>query len=154
MPGAAIVVLRYFFAVLLCNMHFDSGCLGILDSRQGLGILMKHLMTVAFGLLVLLSLLAGVAKLFQAPQEVAFFSAAGLGLVPLMFNGIIQVVGSLLSILPKTRLPGLGLVVAGFMMSVLVIAMTGNMPFAAFSMLPVLFGAVVIFLERRKQMAQ
>lgn len=115
---------------------------------------MKHLMTVAFGLLVLLSLLAGVAKLFQAPQEVAFFSAAGLGLVPLMFNGIIQVVGSLLSILPKTRLPGLGLVVAGFMMSVLVIAMTGNMPFAAFSMLPVLFGAVVIFLERRKQMAQ
>ena len=112
---------------------------------------MNAAMKIALGLLVLLSVLAGVAKVMQTPQEVAFFAKAGLGAGPLIFLGVIQIAGGLLAFLQQFRTAGLGLMIAGFLISVAVIAMTGNMSFAAFSMLPVLFGCVLLFLEFKKR---
>ena len=101
---------------------------------------MKLAIRVVCYVLALISVAAGVAKLFRAPQEVTFFADAGLGVTPLVLLGLLQVTGGALVFIGRTAKVGLVLVTIGFAVSVLVILMTGNIVFAVVSMLPVLLG--------------
>ncbi|WP_417526152.1 hypothetical protein [Marinovum sp.] len=103
---------------------------------------------IALIVLSLMSLAAGIAKILQTEQEVQFFAEAGLGVMPLMGLGLIQVAGGLLSWIRRFRLPGLLLIALGFFLSVVIIAVTGEFVFAALSMLPVLASLWLSRLER------
>ncbi len=110
---------------------------------------MKLFQTIVLIVLILLSLSAGAVKIMEMPQEVAFFAQAGLSATSLMILGVVQIAGGSLAIFQKTRRPGVTLVGAGFLVSSIVIFMTGNIGFGVFSLLPVILAAYLV-LERRK----
>lgn len=104
---------------------------------------MRILQIVALLLLVLMSVPAGAAKLFHMPQEVAFFSKAGLAAYWLFPLGTIQIAGGLLALLKRYRQHGLMLMATGFLTSAIIILLVGQLSFAVFSLLPVLLSAAL-----------
>ena len=104
---------------------------------------MKYVYWLLLGLLVLMSLAAGGAKLAAMPQEVAFFSAAGLDANLLSPLGLVQIVGALLAVLPRTRVAGASTMALGFLASSVVIFMIGNSGFGLISLIPVVLSALV-----------
>lgn len=106
---------------------------------------MKLFRTIILVILIAMSLAAGAAKVFQMPQEVQFFAQAGLSVPLLMGLGALQIVGGALSAFPKFRIPGALLMGAGFLVSAIIILITGNLGFAAMSLLPVFFAGFIAF---------
>lgn len=100
---------------------------------------------VLLGLLVLMSLAAGIAKVMQMPQEVAFFESAGLSLGPLIPFGILQLIGGGLSLIPKTRKLGLASMAVSFLASALMIFVSGNIVFGIVSLIPVALAGFLAF---------
>ncbi len=92
-----------------------------------------------------MSLSAGLVKVLQMPQEVQFFERAGLGITMLILLGAGQIVGSVLTVLPKFRKPGATIIATGFLASSIVIFMTGDLAFAAISLLPVVLTGVLFY---------
>jgi len=109
---------------------------------------MKMLKIVILVLLIIVSLAAGGAKLLQMPQEVRFFRDAGLDIDLLIPLGAMQIIGALLAIPKKTRLYGLILVSAGFLISAVAIYLTGNVLFAMVSLIPF---ALTLWMARTAQ---
>lgn len=97
---------------------------------------MKILKLVILVLLVLMSLAAGVAKIMQMPQEMKFFEDIGLSLGLLVPFGVVQVIGGVLAAIPKTRKLGLIIMPLVFLGSAVMVFMSGNMGFAAVSLIP------------------
>lgn len=62
---------------------------------------MKILKIINLVLLVLLSISAGVAKVMKVPEELQFFTDAGLGVNVLVFLGALQILGGVLLVLKK-----------------------------------------------------
>lgn len=87
---------------------------------------MKILALIAVGLLALLSLAAGGAKLALMPQEVQFFGQLGLSQIWLYPLGAIQVLGALACALPKTRRLGTSAIGIGFAISSIMLFLTGE----------------------------
>ena len=106
---------------------------------------MKFLKIGLLVIIILMSLAAGAAKVLQAPQEVEFFAAAGLNNSIMIALGIVQIVGAIIAAIPKFRGPGAFLIAAGFGASAAIILLTGNIVFAAISLLPV---AAAVFVGR------
>ena len=104
---------------------------------------MKILQTILLVVLALMSAAAGAAKVFQAPQETAFFESAGLAAFWLLPLGVLQIAGALAAIPHQTRRIGMALVAAGFLVSAIIIFMTGNLGFGLISLLPVLLAAAI-----------
>ena len=105
---------------------------------------MKLAQTITLVILVLMSLAAGVAKVMQMEQEVQFFQQAGLNASWLMGLGVMQIIGAGLAVIAKFRSIGAGLMGAGFLISAIVIFMTGNAGFGAFSLVPVLLAGFLM----------
>lgn len=97
---------------------------------------MRILGFVVLGILGLLSLAAGAAKLAHAPQEVAFFASVGLDSFWLYPLGALQVIGALACIPTRFRKFGTALVALGFAISAGMIFATGNVVFGTVSLLP------------------
>lgn len=108
---------------------------------------MKYLFYVVLVIVVILSLAAGGAKVSNMPQEIQFFQDAGINSTWLLYLGGLQIVGGLLAIYNRTRGAGSAIIAFGFLLSTMVIFMTGNSAFGLFSLLPVLMCAF-IFGER------
>ena len=102
---------------------------------------MRILGFVVLGLLGLLSLAAGAAKLAQAPQEVEFFASVGLGAVWLYPLGALQVAGAIACIPARFRKLGIATVAMGFAISAGMIFATGNVVFGAVSLVPAALAA-------------
>jgi hypothetical protein len=111
---------------------------------------MKHAKLALLVILVLMSLVAGAAKLMQMPQELKFFEEAKLGLGWMVVLGVFQVFGGALGAIPITRKSGLIFMALGFGVSTLVILMTGDIGFALVSLLPVALCIYLILQERKK----
>ncbi len=109
---------------------------------------MKIVQTVILVILILLSLAAGAAKVMQVPQEVQFFADAGLGVAAMISLGVFQILGAALSAVPKFRLIGAATMGAGFLVSALIILMTGDLMFAVISLIPVLLSGFVFIGAR------
>ncbi len=105
---------------------------------------MKLFKTIVLAVLVLMSLAAGAAKLFQMPQEALFFQAVGLGSVSLILLGVIQITGGVLAVFSKTRLPGTTLMAVVFLVSAIMIFISGQVVFATVSLLPVLLAGFLM----------
>ena len=106
---------------------------------------MKIAVTVVAVLIGLLSLAAGGAKIALVPQEVVFLSQFGFVKGHTVSFGVVQVVGGLLMLIPKTRLIGALIAAAGFALSVALLMAAGNMAFAGVSLMPVLLAGFVAY---------
>ena len=104
---------------------------------------------ILLAILALLSLAAGIAKVMQAPQEVAFFDQAGVDLFWLVPLGAAQIVGAILAIFPKTRSLGLIVTGLGFLCSSLMIFATGNTSFGILSLVPAVL-CLALFLAKAR----
>jgi len=111
--------------------------------REEKGIAMKWVKIIALVLIALMSGAAGLAKVMKTPQEVAFFEAAGMSLSFLIPLGIAQILGALLAVNSKTRRAGLGLVALCFLISAIMIFLSGNIGFGVGSLIPVIIAAVL-----------
>ncbi len=109
---------------------------------------MKYLYFAVLIILVIMSLAAGGAKVANMPQEIEFFREAGINASWLLPLGGIQIIGGLLAVYHRTRRMGLTLVATGFLISTIVIFLTGNVQFGAFSALPVFLCVVLIWRSR------
>lgn len=105
--------------------------------------IMKYVYWVILGLLALMSVAAGGAKLAAMQQEVAFFAEAGLDVTWLLPLGAVQVIGAFLAIYPRSRAIGAAIMALGFFVSSVVIFMTGNIGFALISLIPVFLSGFV-----------
>ena len=99
-------------------------------------------------LLILLGAAAGLAKVTQAPPEVAFFQTLGLGAIVVIAFGILQLVSAVLLIFDSRRHIGAILLGVTFSLSVVMILLTGQPRFALFSVIPVLMAGFVIYDTR------
>ncbi len=108
---------------------------------------MRYLTIGLRAVLVLLSLAAGLAKLLSTQAEVEFFASAGLAENWLLPLGAIQVLGAALAVFPRTIKMGLAVIGVGFLISSVVIFMTGNASFGLVSLLPVALTVVAWRLE-------
>ena len=106
---------------------------------------MKYLFFAVLIILVIMSLAAGGAKVASMPQEIQFFKDAGVNVAWLLPLGGLQIIGGLLAIYHRTRRVGIAIVAFGFLLSTVVIFMTGSTAFGVFSLLPVLLCAFVFW---------
>jgi hypothetical protein len=97
---------------------------------------MRIIKLILLSLLILMSLAAGVAKIMQTPQEVAFFEAVNMSLNLLIPFGIVQILGAVLALLTRTRKTGLMIMAAGFVASAVMILVGGNIGFGIVSLFP------------------
>lgn len=109
---------------------------------------MKILKIVIVGIITLLSIAAGLAKVMQAPQEMEFLQGAGLSTAMIVAFGLVQVLGGILLIPGRTRLPGAVLAALAFLMSAILIFTSGNLPFGLVSLIPVALASAIIYQSR------
>ena len=109
---------------------------------------MNLLKKINLVLLILLGGAAGLAKVTQAPPEIAFFAGLGLGAIVVIAFGILQLVCAVLLIFEQRRLIGALLLGVTFSLSVVMILMTGQIGFAAVSVIPILMTGWVIYDNR------
>jgi hypothetical protein len=86
-------------------------------------------------LLTVLSIMTGVVKLLQMPEEMEIFANAGLGTTPTMAFGVVQLLGGLLLIPNPTHRIGAALMVPTFVFATGVLFVNGLIPFGVFSVL-------------------
>lgn len=106
---------------------------------------MKILNVIIVSLMSLLSISAGFAKIMQVPQEMTFLISFGLSTTTILIFGIVQVIGGLLLAIPKTRLVGATLIIIAFLLSTILVLLSGNLPFGLVSMLPLAATGWVIY---------
>ncbi|MGB5723228.1 MAG: hypothetical protein WBM39_02335 [Parasphingorhabdus sp.] len=106
---------------------------------------MRYLFFAVLIILVIMSLAAGGAKVSHMPQEIQFFRDAGINSSWLLPLGGLQIIGGLLAVYHRTRQLGLAVVALGFLVSTIVIFMTGNVTFGVFSSLPVMLCVFIIW---------
>ena len=109
---------------------------------------MKLLKKINLVLLILLGGAAGLAKVTQAPPEIAFFRGIGLGAMVVVAFGILQLVSAILLVFDSRRHIGAILLCVTFSLSVVMILVTGQIGFAAASIIPVLMAGWVIYDTR------
>ena len=100
-------------------------------------------------LISMLSMAAGAAKVAQVPSEMAFLQSMGLSPRAILLFGGVQIVGAILSLAGRTRIAGLWLVSAMFLLSAALIFYSGSFVFGVISLLPVGI-AVLLIIKSRK----
>lgn len=108
---------------------------------------MKILKLLILILLVLMSLAAGMAKVRQMPQEATFFAELGIGLIWMTLLGIIQIASGLLAAFKKTRKIGATIMALAFLVSTLMIFISGNMVLGIASLIATLLAALLAWAE-------
>lgn len=98
---------------------------------------MKILQMVLIGLIVLLSIAAGSAKVMNAPQEVEFLKSFGFSDVLILIYGVVQITSGLLLAWPKTRNVGVVATSLAFMLSSSLIFIKGDLIFGFISLIPI-----------------
>jgi hypothetical protein len=105
---------------------------------------MKIVKIIILVLLIGLGISSAIAKIMRMPEEVEFFSGAGLNETLLILFGIIQLIGSLLLIPKKFRKNGALILMITFLISTIFIFLSGALGFAIFSMLPIFMTLIII----------
>lgn len=99
-------------------------------------------------MLALLGVAAGIAKLLQTPQEMAFFQEQmGFSAEAIMAFGLLQLVAGLMLVFKKTRMVGAALLGLTLFLSSIVIFMAGETSFGMVSLIPVLMADLVVWFE-------
>jgi hypothetical protein len=105
---------------------------------------MKALNTIVLIVLAVLSLLAGSAKVWRMPQEVEFLQGVGLSTGVIIAFGALQVAGGILLLWPRTRRVGAVLVMTAFLLSAILVFLSGSLTFGLVSLVPVALAAFAL----------
>lgn len=89
---------------------------------------MKIIFTIIIVILVLLAIASGIPKILLLPQDVEFFGQYGFSDPLLIVFGIVQVIGGVLLAIPKTRVIGAIIIAITFVVSALLLFLSGNIP--------------------------
>lgn len=113
---------------------------------------MERLKTFNWILLALLGVAAGVAKMMQAPQEMAFFQGEmGFTTNVIVTFGFLQFVAGVMLVFQKTRLAGAILLGLTLFVSCVIVFMGGKTLLGVISIVPVLMADVTAWLEFQAQ---
>ena len=115
---------------------------------------MKLLQIVLLGVLILLSVSSGIIKIILMPQEVEFFGGAGFSNLLIVVYGATQIIGGMLLIPIRSRAWAAIFMAVNFMLSVVVIGLSGNIPFAVFSFAPVAISVFIGFVTLKARHSQ
>jgi len=106
---------------------------------------MKVANIILIAVMALLSIAAGLAKVMQVPEEMAFLTGLGLDNTMIFIFGAIQIVGGILLAIPKSKMYGSVLVVIAFLVSAILVFVGGNFTFGIVSMLPVVITGFIVY---------
>ena len=106
---------------------------------------MKIVNLLIVAVIALLSIAAGFAKVMQAEPEMEFLLGLGLGPVLIFVFGLVQIVGGVLLVVPKTRMPGAILVGLAFVVSSALIFVSGDLAFGLISIIAVALAGLIIY---------
>jgi hypothetical protein len=112
------------------------------------GNIMKVFNIVIVAVIALLSIAAGAAKVMQVPEELEFLQSMGFSVPLIVAFGSAQIVAGVLLVFPKTRIPGCAIAIVAFSLSTVMIFISGDARFGAFSTLSILLAIVVLALAR------
>ncbi len=99
--------------------------------------------------LVLLSMVSGAAKALLVPEDVEFFGRYGFGTMALIGFGALQLVGGLLMVFARTRVPGSSLVAITFLVSSALLLHSGSLAMGTVSLLVTALVGAVAFQSLR-----
>ncbi|WP_343861569.1 hypothetical protein [Aliiglaciecola litoralis] len=111
---------------------------------------MKILNLLLIGLVALLSVAAGIAKVIESPQEVAFLQEFGLSTTLIITYGMIQILGGVLMALSRTRKYGALITIATFALSSVLLFLADNTSFGLVSLLPVALTGLIYWQTSKK----
>jgi hypothetical protein len=100
-------------------------------------------------IIALLSIAAGLAKVMQTQQEMEFLQGLGLNSFLIVGFGLVQIIGGVLLVPKKTRMPGAILVALALVVSTALIFIGGNFAFGLFSVIPIALAGVIIYQTAR-----
>ena len=104
---------------------------------------------VAVYALALLSIVAGVPKIAQMPQELGFLSSIGLAGVGVSILGVVQTAGGVMLFLTRSRFAGALLAGSALLLSSAAIFAGGNSRFGLASLLPLVLLVVVVYVDSK-----
>jgi uncharacterized membrane protein YphA (DoxX/SURF4 family) len=95
---------------------------------------MKIFVNLILVILVLLAVSSGITKVLLMPQDVQFFGEFGFTNPALIAFGALQVLGSVLLAIPRSRIWGAALIAVTFLVSAVLLFMGGSLPVAFITM--------------------
>ena len=107
---------------------------------------MKAAYYVLLAILALLALSSGITKILLMDQDVAFFGPYGFTEVLLRLYGLVQIVGGILLLVPKTRTIGAIVVAVTFLVSLVVLVLAGKFGIAIVTVVAIL---ALVFVARQ-----
>ena len=111
--------------------------------------MIANLHIALLAIVVVMSMVAGVAKVNQMPYEVEFFVAAGLGVGMVAPFGALQLIGGFLMLFKKYRVVGASISCVTFLALSVAIGLAGEIGFAIISLSAVLLSCALVYMERR-----
>lgn len=105
---------------------------------------MKVFLNVILAILAFLAISSGFTKIMLMQQDVEFFGKYGFTNSILITYGVIQLLGGILLVLPKTRIVGSLVVAITFLISVVVLVMAGNILLAVITLIFVALLGLII----------
>lgn len=105
---------------------------------------MKTVSTIILAVLILLAVSSGITKILLMQQDVDFFGKYGFSNLILVVYGCVQLIGGLLLVFTRTRFVGAAIVAISFLISLVLIAMEGNIPVGVATLIATLLLGVVM----------
>ncbi len=104
---------------------------------------MKILLKINFILITLISIATGIFKLLQQEADIQLFEKIGFTSTATTLLGVIQLIGGLMLILPKTRKLGAWIMLPTFIIASIAVFANGMI---AFGIVSLLFIAMIILI--------
>ena len=104
---------------------------------------------IAIIFVAVLSIAAGIPKVLQSGQELAFLSALGFTGSAVAVLGVFQCAGGALLLWPRLLVPASVIAGLALLVSSIALLVGGNVPFGVFSLLPLVFLTVAVAIRRR-----
>jgi len=108
---------------------------------------MKIVFYIVLVILSLLAISSGVAKVMLLPQDLEFFGGYGFTSQLLIVFGMIQILGGILLVVPRSRMVGGIIVASTFLLSVMLLILASNLVSATVTLI---FVALLIFVVKYK----
>lgn len=105
---------------------------------------MKAVSTIILVVLILLAVSSGITKILLIQQDVDFFGKYGFSNPILVIYGCVQLIGGLLMVFARTRFVGAAIVAVTFLISLVVIALEGNIPVGVVTLIATMLLGVVM----------
>lgn len=105
---------------------------------------MKVFLKLILVILVFLAVSSGITKIMLMQQDVVLFGEYGFTNPILITYGVIQLIGGILLVLPKTRVIGALLVAITFLISLVVLVMAGKIPVAIVTLICIALLCLII----------